>query len=207
MSTSVTLSNCLLKDLLQNLARQRAAKFGQTDSLTECELLQRSHLIPSPSSSVVVSTKSLHVNFDTSNLEEEEDYLTKPRGFFADQFEASLIHCQNRSPSELLGSRIGAISMHISMKLGPRYGDKLMGILTHLSVVQVRRLVPSLLEKYHQTLLGQVQAGLLQGSVNTLNLLTRTLLSRLLTPKAAGYTTKSVYSDCRAYILNAIPCR
>ncbi|KAG5720481.1 Cysteine synthase 2 [Termitomyces sp. T112] len=70
-----------------NLARQRAARFGRNDSLTESELLQPSHLIPSPTSSVVVSTKSLHVNFDTDNLEEEEDYLTKPRGFFADQFE------------------------------------------------------------------------------------------------------------------------
>ncbi|KAG6861165.1 hypothetical protein C0995_003175 [Termitomyces sp. Mi166 len=76
-------------DKKQNLARQRAAKFGRSDSLTESEILQRPYLIPSPSSSVVVSTKSLHVNFATNNLDDEEDYLMKPRGFFADQFEAS----------------------------------------------------------------------------------------------------------------------
>ncbi|KAG6900712.1 hypothetical protein C0993_003738 [Termitomyces sp. T159_Od127] len=38
-------------DKKQNLARQHAAKFGHTDSLTESEILQRPHLVPSPSSS------------------------------------------------------------------------------------------------------------------------------------------------------------
>ncbi|KAG6820804.1 hypothetical protein H0H93_011098 [Arthromyces matolae] len=71
-----------------NLARQRAARFGRGDSISESDPAVQSHLIPSPSSSVVVSTTALHVDFDTNDTEEEEeDYLTKPRGFFADQFE------------------------------------------------------------------------------------------------------------------------
>ncbi|KAG6831716.1 hypothetical protein H0H87_004267 [Tephrocybe sp. NHM501043] len=70
-----------------NLARQRATKFGRAESIDESEMIQRPHLVPSPTSSVVVTTTSLHVNFDTNDPEDEEDYLTKPRGFFADQFE------------------------------------------------------------------------------------------------------------------------
>ncbi|KAG6833717.1 hypothetical protein C0991_005337, partial [Blastosporella zonata] len=72
-----------------NLARLRATKFGRADSIDENAVLQRPHLIRSPTSSIVVTTTSLHVDFDTNDPEDEEDYLTKPRGFFADQFEAS----------------------------------------------------------------------------------------------------------------------
>ncbi|KAG6810682.1 hypothetical protein H0H92_010770 [Tricholoma furcatifolium] len=85
-------------DKKQNLARQRATKFGRPDSIDESSVLQRPHLVPSPTQSVVVTTTSLHVDFDTNDPEDEEDYLTKPRGFFADQFEASCFNVQiNRS--------------------------------------------------------------------------------------------------------------
>ncbi|KAG6920160.1 hypothetical protein DXG01_004926 [Tephrocybe rancida] len=67
-------------DKKQNLARQRATKFGRADTINESDILNRPHLIPSTSSSVVVSTTSLHVDFDTNDPDEEEDYLMKPRG-------------------------------------------------------------------------------------------------------------------------------
>ncbi|KAJ8514188.1 hypothetical protein ONZ45_g8246 [Pleurotus djamor] len=66
-------------DVERNLARRRAMEFGQSGETNP----NHSHLLASPSASVVISTQS-----DTDNdLESREDILNKPRGFFADQFE------------------------------------------------------------------------------------------------------------------------
>ncbi|KAF5380536.1 hypothetical protein D9615_004729 [Tricholomella constricta] len=70
-----------------NLARQRAMKFGRLDSIDESDVTNRPHLIPSTSASVVVTTTSLHVNFGTNDPQDDDDFLMKPRGYFADQFE------------------------------------------------------------------------------------------------------------------------
>ncbi|TFK44300.1 PALP-domain-containing protein [Crucibulum laeve] len=72
-----------------NLARQRASKFGKLDNIEESDPslnAERPNILPSVSSSVVVTTTS-HVNFDAFDLRDDEDFLTKPRGYFADQFE------------------------------------------------------------------------------------------------------------------------
>lgn len=51
----------------------------------------RGHLIPTLSSSVVVTTTADKALADggLANPEEEEEFEMKPRGFFADQFEVS----------------------------------------------------------------------------------------------------------------------
>ncbi|KIL67831.1 hypothetical protein M378DRAFT_121990 [Amanita muscaria Koide BX008] len=74
-----------------NLARQRAAQFGQSSlekKVSETNNLHPPHLYTSPSSSVLVSTTS-DTPFDLNSVTQEEstDLLSKPRGFFADQFE------------------------------------------------------------------------------------------------------------------------
>ncbi|KAF8070786.1 tryptophan synthase beta subunit-like PLP-dependent enzyme [Lyophyllum atratum] len=74
-------------DKKQNIARQRATKFGRPDSMDESDVTNRPHYIASNTSSVVVTTTSLHVNFDTEEPQDQDDFLTKPRGYFADQFE------------------------------------------------------------------------------------------------------------------------
>ncbi|KIY44572.1 PALP-domain-containing protein [Fistulina hepatica ATCC 64428] len=61
-----------------NLARQRAAHFG------ESELGSHPHLLASSSSSVVVSTSPTASSSDS--LQNDGDHL-RPRGYFADQFE------------------------------------------------------------------------------------------------------------------------
>ncbi|GLB37783.1 putative PALP-domain-containing protein [Lyophyllum shimeji] len=69
-----------------NIARQRAKNFGRLDSIDESNAINRPHLIPSSTDSVLVSTTSSHVQFE-DDPKENEEFLTKPRGYFADQFE------------------------------------------------------------------------------------------------------------------------
>ena len=75
----------------KNLARQRAAQFGQpTQPNEEADLAANScssQLYTSPSSSVLVSTTSDASPSLESKTREGADFLLKPRGFFADQFE------------------------------------------------------------------------------------------------------------------------
>ncbi|KAG5653520.1 hypothetical protein H0H81_012594 [Sphagnurus paluster] len=89
-------------DKKQNLARQRATRFGRHNSINKSDIASRPHIIPSSSSSVVVTTTSLRVNFDTEDHQNNEDYLTKPRGFFADQFEASRSSSVDENPSIII---------------------------------------------------------------------------------------------------------
>lgn len=73
-----------------NLAKQRAMSFGVEDSLSDHAANPRSHLLPTPSSSVLVSTTgtdTLGPDHAVESAREEEELRTKPRGFFADQFE------------------------------------------------------------------------------------------------------------------------
>ncbi|KAF8971102.1 PALP-domain-containing protein [Flammula alnicola] len=74
-----------------NLARQRASKFGQEDSIDASDPSSKvlhAETFHSPSNSVLVTTLSPHVEFDTGNWHgSEEDPSSRPRGYFADQFE------------------------------------------------------------------------------------------------------------------------
>ncbi|KAF9482225.1 PALP-domain-containing protein [Pholiota conissans] len=75
-----------------NLARQRASKFGQMDKIDETDpdtQIHPSHTFHSPSDTILVTTPSHRVEFDTNDNEicAEEEEADQPRGFFADQFE------------------------------------------------------------------------------------------------------------------------
>lgn len=67
-----------------NLARQRAAHFGQNRDL-------RPHIMRTSTSSIVVATTASEDLLDDRHgaftIEEEAELRTRPRGFFADQFE------------------------------------------------------------------------------------------------------------------------
>ncbi|PSR70982.1 hypothetical protein PHLCEN_2v13158 [Hermanssonia centrifuga] len=71
-------------DKKQNLARERAAHFAQDDNAST------SAVLPTSSSSLVVSTTAADViapDHGVITVQDEQDLRTKPRGFFADQFE------------------------------------------------------------------------------------------------------------------------
>ncbi|KAF8554766.1 pyridoxal phosphate-dependent enzyme, beta subunit [Imleria badia] len=71
-----------------NMARQAAIRFGQPSALNGTEGASISHEMITGSPSVVVSTTSSHVRPEgTQNDPQDIELLTKPRGFFADQFE------------------------------------------------------------------------------------------------------------------------
>ncbi|KAF5351910.1 hypothetical protein D9756_007647 [Leucocoprinus leucothites] len=75
-------------DKKQNLARQRASRFAQEDLAGSSSLTPGSHsrtLQSTPSSVVVTTTADVDLNH--SGWQANEDFLTKPRGYFADQFE------------------------------------------------------------------------------------------------------------------------
>ena len=77
---------------IQNLARQRAQEFGKTDLVHTLELSasfkqERDH----EPSDVVVTTEATKAEAESKNvgrnLGNVDDLKTRPRGFFADQFE------------------------------------------------------------------------------------------------------------------------
>lgn len=68
----------------QNLARQYAAKFGQSD----VEYPDVHHTLESTDSLLVTSTHNLDNN---KTAEDNEKMQSEPRGFFADQFEVYLL--------------------------------------------------------------------------------------------------------------------
>ncbi|KAF6763137.1 tryptophan synthase beta subunit-like PLP-dependent enzyme [Ephemerocybe angulata] len=76
-----------------NLAKMRASEFGEPDKIDasidiDAPRAHHHRALESPSHTMLVSTTAKHVNFDTSNdWKTDEDFLSKPRGFFADQFE------------------------------------------------------------------------------------------------------------------------
>ena len=67
----------------QNLARQRASTFTQK---SDSSVGSYSHSTPH---SVVVTTTT-NIDLDHNGTQNNKNLLTKPRGYFADQFEASL---------------------------------------------------------------------------------------------------------------------
>lgn len=74
----------------QNLARDRAKAFGLEDQPSATLHIPRGHLLPTPSSSVIVSTaatEALGEEEAVMSPKQEEELRAKPRGFFADQFE------------------------------------------------------------------------------------------------------------------------
>ncbi|OAX34533.1 PALP-domain-containing protein [Rhizopogon vinicolor AM-OR11-026] len=71
-----------------NLARRAAVEFGRSGIVKSLEDAHISHELQTGSASVVVTTTSSHVNAEgTVDDPMDEDLLSKPRGFFADQFE------------------------------------------------------------------------------------------------------------------------
>ncbi|KAN0091501.1 Tryptophan synthase beta subunit-like PLP-dependent enzyme [Tylopilus felleus] len=71
-----------------NMARQAAVQFGRPSALNGAEAAGFSRQIITGSPSVVVSTTSSHVRPEgTKDDPQDMELLTKPRGFFADQFE------------------------------------------------------------------------------------------------------------------------
>ncbi len=78
---------CFHPFLSQNLARQRAAHFGQNRDL-------RPHIMRTSTSSIVVATTASEDLLDDPHgaftIEEEAELRTRRRGFFADQFEVYL---------------------------------------------------------------------------------------------------------------------
>ncbi|KAH6914416.1 tryptophan synthase beta subunit-like PLP-dependent enzyme [Coprinopsis sp. MPI-PUGE-AT-0042] len=72
-----------------NLARQRASQFGQPDAIDTSVKVPNGHHrnLENASHSMLVSTTSNQVDFDHEGWQNDEDFLSKPRGFFADQFE------------------------------------------------------------------------------------------------------------------------
>ncbi|KAG1844327.1 tryptophan synthase beta subunit-like PLP-dependent enzyme [Suillus subalutaceus] len=75
-------------DKKQNIARRAAIEFGRSDIMRGLEDAHANHELHTGSASVVVTTTSSHVNAEgTIDDPLDEDLLSKPRGFFADQFE------------------------------------------------------------------------------------------------------------------------
>ncbi|KAF8631781.1 hypothetical protein AX17_004996 [Amanita inopinata Kibby_2008] len=75
-----------------NLARLRAAQFGQASPPDKegavANYLHRPQVYTSPSTSIVVSTTSnVPFDFDLRSEKDSDEFLEKPRGYFADQFE------------------------------------------------------------------------------------------------------------------------
>ncbi|KAG9220387.1 hypothetical protein CCMSSC00406_0006652 [Pleurotus cornucopiae] len=89
-SNFVRLYEGILDDSQPNLARRRAIEFGKQSSMDRVNSLTdngSSHLLKSPSS-VVISTMSTHATSGAdADPRADEDIVSKPRGFFADQFE------------------------------------------------------------------------------------------------------------------------
>ncbi|OSD07034.1 PALP-domain-containing protein [Trametes coccinea BRFM310] len=72
-----------------NLARERAKNFGSEPDPAHPHEKHRGHLIPTASSSVLVTTTADEALADNALMspKEEREFALKPRGFFADQFE------------------------------------------------------------------------------------------------------------------------
>lgn len=73
-----------------NHARQRATQFGRPDTIDKSDTSSKSsrpHMVSSSSASVVVTTTASRVSFDVNDPQDNDEFMTKPRGYFADQFE------------------------------------------------------------------------------------------------------------------------
>lgn len=87
-------AHSLLITSMQNLARERARDFGSTPNPSHPFETHRAHLIPTASSSMVVTTTADDALEDNVLMSprEEREFALKPRGFFADQFEVRTRH-------------------------------------------------------------------------------------------------------------------
>ncbi|KAH9485525.1 Cysteine synthase 2 [Psilocybe cubensis] len=78
-------------DKKQNLAKQQASNYGQTDIIDEKNLEMNirhiSHTFESPSTSVLVAEPPQHVHFEESQGNGLSNDNNQARGYFADQFE------------------------------------------------------------------------------------------------------------------------
>ncbi|KAI0645861.1 PALP-domain-containing protein [Trametes meyenii] len=72
-----------------NLARERAKAFGSEPDSAHSLVAHHTHLIPTASSSVLVTTTANEALADNGLMspKQEREFALKPRGFFADQFE------------------------------------------------------------------------------------------------------------------------
>ena len=135
-------SQHVLTATCQNMARQAAVRFGQPNALNGTEGAGISHEMITGSPSVVVSTTSSHVRPEgTENDPQDMELLTKPRGFFADQFE---VRSRVRQVSVLRFSlgrrcRTEVTLMHTTKGPVQRYGDKQTGNWTRSSRARVSR--------------------------------------------------------------------
>lgn len=142
-----------------NLARQRATRFGRHNSIDKSDIASRPHIIPSSSSSVVVTTTSLRVNFDTEDHQNNEDYLTKPRGFFADQFENRSnfdAHFQGTGP-EIWRQTNGRIDAFVS---GAGTGGTIAGIGQYIKSIN-EKIVVALADPEGSGLYNKVKHGVM----------------------------------------------
>ncbi|KAI0745276.1 PALP-domain-containing protein [Earliella scabrosa] len=101
-----------------NLARDRAKNFGSEPNPTHPSGTHRGHLIPTASSSVVVTTTADEALADNMLMSpsEEREFAMKPRGFFADQFENRsnyYAHLDGTGP-EIWRQTSGAIDAFVS---------------------------------------------------------------------------------------------
>ena len=116
---------------MQNLAKQRAREFGRTDVI---ETLKPSAAVQnnsaSSTSAVVVTSKANEVELGRANPHSSDALESRPRGFFADQFEVSHVYI-GRLPELNYCNRTEAISKRIMRKRVPRYGGKQMGTSMH----------------------------------------------------------------------------
>lgn len=88
------------------MARQAAVQFGRPSALNGAEAAGFSRQMITGSPSVVVSTTSSHVRPEgTEDDPQDMELLTKPRGFFADQFEVRF----RRATSLLRVSALGCL--------------------------------------------------------------------------------------------------
>lgn len=89
----VLLFSAGLKATPKNIAKESAISFGRANIIDSVEDASKGTdasdyvLLSSLESSVVVSTTSTHT--EPSTKTNENDLRTRPRGFFADQFEVS----------------------------------------------------------------------------------------------------------------------
>jgi len=116
----------------QNLARQRACSFTHKP---DSSVGSRSHIVHSTPSSVVVTTT--RVDLDHNDGSNDENFLARPRGYFADQFEASLRkNISATNGAEPWASRTGPTLMHTTQGRAQKSGNKQMDESMHSFRVQ-----------------------------------------------------------------------
>ena len=118
----------------QNLARQRAAHFGEDSVASHSAVLR-------DSTSVVVTTTAGDIiapGHGVITAQDEAELRGKPRGFFADQFEVYFFELASLRNSHL-NDRTAAITWPTSMARALKFGDRPAGVWMRSCLGQVRR--------------------------------------------------------------------